>query len=299
MRQGASGSQKRVALPGANRLKIIALIRSAVNCRLGCQTMLQLKKSVRLQSLRLPFRQALTVASQLGAEGIEINARHELKPAELSRTGVRHLKKLLGDLNLKVAAVHFPTRRGYADPSDLDRRLEATRAAMAMAYDLGCNVVTNRIGQIPSPEDESWSTLVAALTDLGNSSQKSGAWLAAQTGFDEPDAIRRLLDALPPLAIGIDFDPAQMIIGRQDATEAMKQLAASVLHFRARDAVHDLAVGHGLEVQLGRGSVDLPPLLAMLEEQNYNGFITVERDAESDAVQQCGQAIEYLVNLFG
>ncbi len=261
--------------------------------------MLQLKKGLQLESLRLPFKKALEMAAQLGADGIEINARKELRPAELSRTGVRHLKKMLGDLNLEVAAVHFPTRRGYDESDDLERRVAATKAAMDMAYDLGCSVVTNRIGQISDDtENDRRSTMLQALTDLGVHSQKSGAWLSAQSGFDEPSLLKGLIDSLPPLAMGVDFDPAQMIINGFSPVDGMRELAEHVMHFRARDAVHDLKLGRGLEVQLGRGSVDLPALLGLLEEQHYKGYLTIERDEQRDVISQCGQAIEYLDGLF-
>ncbi|MEM9410597.1 MAG: sugar phosphate isomerase/epimerase family protein [Planctomycetota bacterium] len=261
--------------------------------------MLQLKKGIRLECLRLPLKKALAVAAEMGADGVEINGRRDLRPNELSRTGVRHLKKMLSDLNLQVAAIHFPTRRGYDEVDDLDRRLEATKSAMAMAYDLGCSVVTNRIGFIAEDAaDDRRSTMVQALTDLGNFSQKAGAWLAAQSGFEDPKTLADLIQNLPPMAMGVDFDPGQLIINGFSATEAMESLASSVLHFRARDAVRDLSQGRGLEVQLGRGSVDLPALLGALEEQNYQGYFTIERDEETDAVLVCGQAVEYLDNLF-
>ena len=75
--------------------------------------MLQLKKSIHLESLNLPLKKAIHVAADLGADAVEINARTQLRPGELSRTGVRHFRKMLADLNLKVATIHFPTRRGY------------------------------------------------------------------------------------------------------------------------------------------------------------------------------------------
>ena len=146
--------------------------------------MLQLKKGIKLESLRLPFKKGLEAAARIGADGVEINARSELKPSELSRTGVRHLKKMLADLNLQVAAINFPTRRGYDETDDLDRRLDATKAAMTMAYDLGCSVVTNRIGRVlDEAADDRRSTMVQALTDLGMFSQKSGSWLGGPVWF--------------------------------------------------------------------------------------------------------------------
>ena len=74
--------------------------------------MLQIKLGIELASLRLPLKKGLLTARELGAEAVEIDARHELRPEDLSRTGVRQVRKMLDDLNLRVSAVSFRTRRG-------------------------------------------------------------------------------------------------------------------------------------------------------------------------------------------
>ena len=261
--------------------------------------MLQLKKGLRLDCLRQPFKQALITASRIGADGVEINGRSDLRPADLSRTAVRHLSKMLADLNLDVCAIHFPTRRGYDDGADLERRIEATKAAMTMAYELGCNVVVNKIGRVPEdPQSDRWQTMVQALTDIGNHAQKAGAWLAAQTGREDGKTLKGLIDSLPPMSLGVDFDPGDLMINGFSASDSMKQLGSHVMSFRARDAVRDLAQGRGLEVQLGRGSIDWAELLGILEEHNYGGYITVDRQTDADPTGECGQALEYLTNLF-
>ena len=261
--------------------------------------MLQLKKAVRLESLRQPFKKAIVTAPSLGAEGIEINGRTELRASEMSRTAIRHLQKMLADLNLKVSAIYFPTRRGFEVTEDLDRRIDATKAAMKMAYELGCNLVVNRIGRIPTDHAHpSWMTLVQALTDLGAHSQKAGAWLAAQTGNEEAEVLKGLIDSLPLHSLVIDFDPGDFLINGMSPTDAMKVLGGHVMNFRARDAVQDLSQGRGVEVQLGRGSVDWASLLGTLEEHSYGGYVTVERESEANSIEECGQAMEYLTNLF-
>ena len=157
--------------------------------------MFTLRIGVQLAALRQPLKKALQTAAQLGAEAVEIDARHELMPRELSTTGLRQFRKLLDDLNLKVCAVSFTTRRGYDVPDDLDARVGATKETMQMAYQLGASVVINQIGPVPPvPSDETsvaerrrWQTLVEVLTDVGQFGQRCGARLAASTGT-EPGA---------------------------------------------------------------------------------------------------------------
>ncbi len=261
--------------------------------------MLELKTAIRLESLRQPFKKALVTASRLGANGVEINGQTTLRPAEMSRTAVRHLRKMLSDLNLKVSAIHFPTRQGYGVAQDLDRRIDATKSAMTMAYELGCNIVVNRIGMVPAdPMHPQWTTLVQALTDLGNFSQKSGAWLAARAGSEDAETLNQLIDSLPMHSLTVDFDPGDFLINGFDVNESMKTLGSHVTSFRARDAVQDLSQGRGVEVQLGRGSVDWAFLLGTLEENDYKGYLTIQRETEENSIVQCGEAIEYLTNLF-
>src|SRR6185436_5644226 len=100
-------------------------------------SMLQIKLAVELASLRLPLKKGLLTARELGAEAVEIDLRNELTPDDLSRTGVRQLRKMLDDLNLRISAVAFRTRRGYAALEDLEARIDATKRAMQTAYELG------------------------------------------------------------------------------------------------------------------------------------------------------------------
>ena len=79
--------------------------------------------------------------------------------------------------------------------------------------------------------------------------------------------------------------------------EAAAALAPHVLHVHATDATRDLALGRGIEVALGQGSADFPEVLALLEEQQYRGYITVARHDSSAPLADVRQAIEFLRNL--
>jgi sugar phosphate isomerase/epimerase len=235
------------------------------------------------------------MAGELGAEAVEIDARGEIRLRELSRTGLRHLRKMLEDRDLRVCAVGFRTRRGYDVQEDLDRRVEATKQTLRLAYDLGAPVVINRVGRLP-PESAGaeWESLLQAIRDLGAYGQHVGTVLAAETGSEEGADLARLIDALPPGCLGVNLDPGSLIANGFSASAAIDALGAHVLHVHAKDGVRDVAQGCGMETPLGQGSVDFPELIGALEEQGYRGYFTIVRHASSDAVHEIGQAVNYL-----
>lgn len=168
-----------------------------------------------------------------------------------------------------------------------------------MAYELGCNVVVNRIGKIPEDQqDPRWVTMVQVLTDIGNHSHRAGAWLAAKTGAESGAELKSMLENLPIQSLGVDFDPAELLVNGYSPTESMKALANDVMNLRARDAVTDLSLGRGVEVPMGQGSVDWPALLSSLEEQSYSGYLTVQSDLDENSLVTCSQAFGYLDALF-
>jgi sugar phosphate isomerase/epimerase len=244
------------------------------------------------------LRQAISTAARLGADGVEIDARTELPPSELSRTGLREFHKLLDDLNLRVSAVAFPTRRGYDVADDLERRVAATQAAMRFATELRTDVVINRIGRVPeNTDDRSFSQLVEALTAIGAFGERVGARLAVQTADQSPESLAKLLTQLPEQTVGVDLHPAGLIVGGHSTSEAVELLGQHVLHVHATDAVRDVAGRGAIEVELGRGSADLPELLGRLAEFNYCGWVTIARGDSADPVAEIGNAVAYLRSL--
>jgi sugar phosphate isomerase/epimerase len=269
--------------------------------------MLHLRIAIHTASLREPLRKALVSAAQLGAEAVEIDAPSQLRPSELSQTGRRQLRKMLDDLNLRVAAIGFYTRRGYDAPDDLDRRVAATKEAMQMAYVLGCNLVINQVGNVPSAEALSENgdpaehvrlqRLVEALTDLGHFADRCGARLAAETGTESGEDLARLLASVPEGSLAVSFDPGNLIINGFSPLKAIHALGPHIAHFHVRDGVRDLARGRGLEVPVGRGTADFPQLLASLEEYDYRGYLSLLRSHCEDPAGEFALAIEYLRNL--
>ncbi len=255
--------------------------------------------AIRLRSLRMPLRRALAAAAQLKVAAVEIDARTELRPGELSQTGRRQFRKLLEDLNLRVAAIGFPTRRGYNVVDDLERRIDATKDAMRLAQELGATVVVNQVGRVPADSaDPEWPIMMAALTDLGGFGNRVGATLAAETGSESGADLARLVAALPDGALGVTLNPGNLIVNGFTPLDAVAALGRNIVYVHAKDGIRDRARGRGEEVPLGRGMTDFPAILGALEDFGYRGFLCVERDGADDPVYEVGQAVRYLQQLY-
>src|SRR4051812_1209718 len=176
-----------------------------------------------------------------------------------SRTGLREFHKLLSDVNLRISAVAFPTRRGYDDSDDLERRVLATQQAMRFAADLRAAVVINDIGRVAEKsEDPSFQRMIEALTAIAAFGERAGVRLAAQTSHVSPQDLARVIGTLPTDSTGIDLQPSGLIDAGHSPIEAIDSLGPHVLHIHACDAVRDPASRRTTEVELGRGSANFP-----------------------------------------
>ena len=257
-----------------------------------------LKIALQLASLKQPFRKALATAARLGVSAIEIDARGEINAQTISTTGMRDLRRMLGDHDVRVSAVGFQTRRGYDDHEEIERRVAATKAVMKFAHGLGASIVTNQVGLVSRDENSAnWKLLVEVLTDLSLYGHQTGARLCAQTGTESGADLKRLLDALPQQGIGIDLDPGNLIVGGFSPLDAIEALGSNILHVHATDGVQDRARGRGMEVQLGRGSADYPALVGALQSHNFSGYFTVARERSEDPALELGIAVKYLKKL--
>ncbi len=264
--------------------------------------MARIRVAMNLGCLRKPLREALQLARELGASAVELDGRSEpfQMPGGFGETAQRQMLKILDELGLQVASVSFQTRRGYDEAEDLDRRIAATKQAMTLAYSLGARVVTNSVGRVPEEgAGHGWDTMREALLDIARHADRCGTRLAARTGSESPETLLKLLGSLPEGTVGIDLDPAGLIINGYSGGEAMQPLLSHVIHVRGRDAVRDLAIGRGIEVPLGRGTADMPWLVAALDQSNYRGYITVERRDSPNAAAEMGDAIQFLREFVG
>jgi len=263
--------------------------------------------------LKQPTRKALHIAAQLGCDGVQFDARQEIRPTEISATGLRHLRKLLNDLNLRVASIALPSPFGYAQPDGLQHRVDATREAMRLASQLQARVLVFNLGPVPDPpidrgetatdghEDQlqnlrsrGWSTLVDALGVLASHGNRLGVQLAAYAPGTDPHILLQLVSELPEGALGVDLSPAPLVAAQGSVINFVEILGPHIVHVYGSDAVRDPASQQAVEVELGRGSADYPELLGHLEEFGYRGWITLVRQYSNRQLEDLDNAVRYL-----
>jgi sugar phosphate isomerase/epimerase len=241
------------------------------------------------------LRRAFRLARDLGFGGVELDARHGLDPEAISQTGLRQIRKWLGDEGLVVAGISFPTRGGYGDAERLEPRIAATKGALKLAHDLGAGVVTNHIGDIPADADSAeWRLLVDVLADIGIWSQHVGATLCAEAGRAAPADLKRLIAALPEGSLACDLVTGSLVVHGHDPAAAVTTLGEHVRAVHATDAVAGPFAGRGRAVILGTGQVEFASVFAALEERGYRGWIGLEPVEPREASAELADAVRFL-----
>ena len=136
-----------------------------------------------------------------------------------------------------------------------------------------------------------------SIAEIGQFGERAGARLAATTGSEEGADLGRLLDALPEGAIGVDFDPGNLLVNGFSPRTALDSIGSRVLHVHATDGVRDWLGAEGAKRHWVAAQADYPALLGRLEELNYRGYFTILRRTSEEPTHEIGAAVEYLRSL--
>jgi sugar phosphate isomerase/epimerase len=262
--------------------------------------MSKIKLGVRGKSFGVPLRRALEEARQLRVTGIELDAAGDLSPRSLSQTGRRELLHLLRGHGLSVTALNCPLRHGFDVAENLQPRLEHVKEVMSLSYDLGPRLVIVQAGRIPEQADDPRDGLMKeALLALGQHGDRVGATLALETGLEAGETLRAFLDRLDTGSLGVNFDPANLLMNGFTVYDAVKALAGRVRQVHAKDARPSTASRSAQEVPLGHGDIDWLLFLGTLEEIDYRGWLVVEREGGANPLHDVAAGVKFLRRLIG
>jgi sugar phosphate isomerase/epimerase len=258
------------------------------------------KIGVRLESLGLPLRPALAAAQRMGVAGVQVDAVGDLAAANLSQTGRREFRHLLKAYNLELTALGCPQRHGLDVPDGQEERIDRLRMTLALSYDLGPRVVVAEVGRMPDKEDDPRFVLLSeALAALGQHGDRVGAVLALETGLESGETLRKFLERFDTGGLGVNLDPANLLMHGHSPYDAVRVLREKILHTHAKDAREQGASRTAQEVALGHGDIDWLMYLEALEQAEYRGWLTVEREGGTDRVNEVAVGVKFLRRLVG
>ncbi|VGO20494.1 sugar phosphate isomerase/epimerase family protein [Pontiella sulfatireligans] len=156
-----------------------------------------------------------------------------------------------------------------------------TLDAIEKTAEMGVAFLTFHAGFIDHKDAEGYQLFCARMSELADAAQARGVMLLLETGQETATDLRVCLEDLNHPALGVNFDPANMILyGKGDPIEAVRVLAPWIKHVHIKDAVKTAAPGEwGAEVPWGDGEVGCDTFIQTLEEIGYTGALAIEREA--------------------
>ena len=173
-------------------------------------------------------------------------------------------------------------------------------AVADVARELGIGMVSFHAGFLPeSPDDPSYEKLLDRVRQIAQVFADAGIDLALETGQEDAETLKSYLERLGEPNVGVNFDPANMILyAKGDPVASVKTLMGHLKQVHIKDATPTDTPGTwGAEVVVGTGAVDWPAFLAALDEGGFTGAMCIEREAGSDRPGDIATARDFIVNL--
>ncbi len=186
---------------------------------------------------------------------------------------------------------------GIAPDATWEQNWTNIRATAALARELGLKLVTFHAGFLPHDEqDPGFAKMLRRLSETADAFQTAQLALGLETGQETAPALARLLQQLKRPNVGVNFDPANMILyDKGDPIAALQTLGPWLRQVHIKDARRTRVPGTwGEEVVVGTGEVNWPAFFTTLEQLNFKGDFVIEREAGNQRVADVRTAREVI-----
>ena len=276
-------------------------------------TMYQFPIGVMVNSFRLPFRQAVEKAVEVGAKGIQMyTVSGEMAPENLTPQKRREVLDIIQSNGLAVSALCGDFGQGFGNRGKNPELIERSKRVLDLAKDLAANVVTTHIGVVPEDKNvDRYKIMQEACFTLSRYADQNHAHFAIETGPERAEVLKAFLDSLGSHGVAVNLDPANLVmVTGDDPVKAVYTLKDYIVHTHAKDGIkladknpeiiyglieEEIQAGEAFrEVPLGAGGVDFPKYLAALDDIGYKGYLTIEREVGENPAADIRTAVEFL-----
>ena len=169
-----------------------------------------------------------------------------------------------------------------------------------IARQLRLKLVTFHAGFIPQEEsDPAFKKLYDRIVLIADRFGAKGIELGFETGQETAETLRAFLIRLNRPNVGVNFDPANMILyDKGNPIDALRALGPWLKQCHIKDAIRTKTAGTwGEEVVVGLGDVNWNQFFSVLREMKFNGDLCIEREAGPQRVSDICAARQFLESL--
>lgn len=222
--------------------------------------------------------------------------------AALAAAGLTVRSGMVGTRGEDYATLESIARTGGLRPDEhWDENLSDAYKSAAVAAQLGLDLVSFHAGFLPEEPGAERLKLVERLRAYVDVFAARGVRVAFETGQETAATLLAVLDEVDRETVGVNFDPANMILyDRGDPIAALELLAPRVFQIHVKDARRTETPGTwGEEVVVGTGDVDWSAFFGVVRERGLDVDLMIEREAGDDRVADIRAAREVVERELG
>lgn len=218
-----------------------------------------------------------------------------------SSAGIQFASGMFGCVGEDYSTMESIRRTGGIVPDatwELNWRNIQGTAELAKAMNL--KLVSFHAGFLPHDEkDPATAALMHRLRLVADVFGAKAIDLALETGQETADTLKEFLRKLGRSNVGVNFDPANMILyDKGNPIEALRTLGPWLKQCHIKDANKTRVPGTwGDEVVVGTGEVNWNEFFRTLDELKFDGYLCIEREAGTQRVQDILAAREFIESL--
>ena len=258
---------------------------------------MKLNIGIFVDCLRCPIPEGLRLAAQMKVQSFQVFVtKGEMLAANMNRQARRDFVKRYKDLGLELSATCGDFGLNFGDDAALKAKEETLMDAVIQTAELESAIMTTHIGAVgDDPAGAKEEIFAANLKRLGDFAARHGVTLATETGLESGATLRRILERAETKGVGVNYDPANLVMNGIDYLAAIRELFPFIVHTHAKDGMR--RAGKGREMPLGEGDVNFPAYVGLLTSLGYRGAYTIEREVGEDAVGDIRKAVSFLQRL--
>jgi len=220
---------------------------------------------------------------------------------EAAQRGVSIVSGMFGMIGEDYSTLESIKATGGVVPDGTwEQNWQNIQKVAGIAAGLGLKLVTFHAGFLPHEEsDLDFGKLFTRVSMIAELFAKYEIHLGFETGQETAETLKSFLIKLGHPLVGVNFDPANMLLyDKGNPIAALHTLAPWLKQCHIKDAVRTTTPGTwGNEVPVGTGEVDWKAFFQTLSDIEYTGHLSIEREAGDQRVRDILSAREYVTDL--